>query len=117
MRGAAVHEAVGDDGGRVADGDAHRILRPLQDEWVRLVVAHQQLQVEVDGLVPGEDRGELLDALLPLLVLLREVLQLLGRLLAVLLLLDALLLILLEPSKYDISKCFTQFAICLIVLP
>ena len=61
--------------------------------------------MEVDGLVAGEDGGELLDALLPLLVLLREVLQLLGRLLAVLLLLHAaLFLILLEPTTYDIIE-------------
>ena len=46
--GSAVHEPVGDDGGRVADGDAHRVLRPLQDQRVSLVVPHKQLKQELN---------------------------------------------------------------------
>ena len=61
MRGAAVHEPVGDDGGRVAHADPHRLLGLVEDLQVGVVVPHEELQVEVDGLVARQDLGELLD--------------------------------------------------------
>ena len=59
MGGAGVHETVGDDGGGVTDGHPHRVLGLLQDQRVRVVVADEELEVEIDGLLSVEDADQL----------------------------------------------------------
>src|SRR5262249_1265695 len=62
--GTAVHEGVGDEGGRVAHGDADGLLGLLENEHVGVVAANQELEVLLDGDLSAEDAAELLDALL-----------------------------------------------------
>lgn len=66
--GAGVHESVGEDGGGVAHAVAclHRVLDLFQHQQVRVRVRRQELKVQADGCLPGEDGAQLVP---PLLVL------------------------------------------------
>ena len=60
MGSAAVHEAVGNDCARVADGHSDSVLGLLEDQQVGLVVADQELKRERKVVQNGKINGSVL---------------------------------------------------------
>ena len=56
-----VHQSIGNNSRCVADRDSDSILGLLENERVRLVVPDEELQVEVDRLLPREDGCQLVN--------------------------------------------------------
>ena len=55
---ARVHQSIGNNSRCVADRDSDSILGLLENERVRLVVPDEELQVQVDWLLPRKDGGQ-----------------------------------------------------------